>query len=257
MSWSKHRVFLVIFILLFGAELLAFSKGIICLKPLFLSLFLYSFLLALGSYFVGMRFYIPMINHLPNTYNNQKHIALTFDDGPNEKSTKMLLSILDKHQVKANFFLIGKHIEAHADLVKELHSKGHLLANHSYSHSSFFPLSSTKKLLHEIEKTNKLIEAITLKKNTYFRPPFGVTNPLIAKVVKGLNMTTIGWSLRSYDTVKSKTQLIEKLKSNLRDGDIVLMHEIESSLDVVEKFIEYAKGNGYRFVLLSEFFEEK
>ncbi|RUA30979.1 MAG: polysaccharide deacetylase family protein [Bacteroidetes bacterium] len=257
MSWSKHRIFLIVFILLFSVELFAFSQGIICIKPLLLSLFLYSILLALASYFVGMRFYIPMINHLPNTYKGQKYIVLTFDDGPNPNSTKALLELLERHEVKANFFLIGKHIEEHADLAKELHTRGHLLGNHSYSHTGFFPISSTKKLRREIEKTNKLLEAISLKKNTYFRPPFGVTNPLIAKVVKDLNMKTIGWSLRSYDTVKSKTQLIQKLKSNLRDGDIVLMHDIESSLDVVEKFIEYAKENGYQFVLLSEFFEKK
>lgn len=257
MSWSKHRIVLIIFVLLFSAELFAFSQDLICIKPLLLSLFLYSVLLAFASYFVSMRYYIPLINHLPQAQNNQKNIALTFDDGPNAKSTTELLAILEKHQVKAHFFLIGKHIEEHPELAKELHNNGHLLGNHSYSHSSFFPLSSTKKLRYEIEKTNKLIEDITLKKNTYFRPPFGVTNPLIAKAVKELNMTTIGWSLRSYDTIKSKTNLIEKLKSNLRGGDIVLMHEIESSLDVVDKFIEYAKENGYRFVLLSEFFEKK
>jgi peptidoglycan/xylan/chitin deacetylase (PgdA/CDA1 family) len=105
---------------------------------------------------------------------------------------------------------------------------------------------------NEIVTTNSLIEEITHKKNVYFRPPFGVSNPIIAKVVKDLNMTMIGWSLRSYDTVKKGDTLFEKLKKNINDRDIVLLHEIEQNFDVIDKFIEYAKQQGFTFVLLSD-----
>ena len=116
------------------------------------------------------------------------------------------------------------------------------MANHSYSHTNFFPLKNRLKVQDEIKKTNKLIESITQQKNTYFRPPFGVTNPIIAKAVKDLNMIPIGWSLRSYDTVNKEQELIEKLKHNIKARDIVLMHELESSLIAIDKFIEYYKA---------------
>ena len=252
MNWSKHHVFMLVFALVFSVEMYAYSHEEICFKPMILTLIIYSIILALGSYFVGLRFYMPLINRLPKSHNHQNTIALTFDDGPNPAVQSHLLDILDKHQVKANFFLIGSHIEQHLNLAKELHSRGHLLANHSYSHSNLFPLKSGRKVQEEIKKTNKLIESITHQKNTYFRPPFGVTNPIIANAVKGLKMTSVGWSLRSYDTVKKEHELIEKLKNNIKARDIVLMHELESSLHAIDKFIEYAKQEGYRFILLSE-----
>ncbi|MCK5857166.1 MAG: polysaccharide deacetylase family protein [Bacteroidales bacterium] len=218
-----------------------------------MTLFIYTILLALGSYFMGLSFYGSIVNRLPKKYNNQKIIALSFDDGPNTELGMKLMDLLDKHQVKGNFFLIGKNIEQNKKLAIELHNRGHLLANHSYEHKGFFPLYSAKNVRDEIVNTNNLLEDITHKKNTYFRPPFGVTNPIIAKVSKGMGMTMIGWSLRTYDTVKTEDRLLKKLKSNIKNGDIVLMHELESSLRAVDKFIEYAKQKGYRFVLLSEF----
>jgi peptidoglycan/xylan/chitin deacetylase (PgdA/CDA1 family) len=198
-----------------------------------------------------MRYYAPMINRLPKA-DNSKRIALSFDDGPNETALPKLLELLDKHHVKANFFFIGQNLERNMNLAKELHQQGHLIGNHSYSHKSSFPISSWAIVRNEIVTTNSLIKEITHKKNAYFRPPFGVSNPIIAKVVKDLNMTMIGWSLRSYDTVKKGDTLFEKLKKNINDRDIVLLHEIEQNFDVIDKFIEYAKQQGFTFVLLSD-----
>ena len=248
MNWSKHRVILIIFVGIIAGELfLQSTLDIPSIVPISLGL-IYIIILSLGSYFVSLSYYLPIKNSLES--KKSKIIALSFDDGPNMESTDKLLQILDKHDVKASFFCIGRNIEENNNLAERIFNEGHIIGNHSYSHSNRFALSGYKKVRDEISRTNKLIEDITHVKNVYFRPPFGVTNPIIARVVNGLGMTTIGWSLRSYDTISSKEKLISKLKLKTKDNDIILLHDMEQNLVAVDEFINYAKQQGFKFELI-------
>lgn len=183
---------------------------------------IYILLIAIGAYQIQFNFFLKAIHSGANQSNA---IAVTFDDGPSPHTLEVL-DVLKKHNAKATFFCIGKQIEKHPEILKRLYDEGHAVGNHSYSHANTFPILNVKKMTAELEKTGQLIESTTGQKSLLFRPPFGVTNPRIAKAVKELNLLTIGWSIRSYDTVsKNEKNIANRILRKLKPGAIVLFHD--------------------------------
>lgn len=173
---------------------------------------------------------------------DKSKIHLTFDDGPSPETTPKILNVLKKHNQKATFFCIGHKIEKHPEIVKQIIEQGHEVGNHSYSHSNFFDFWGSKKIISEIEQTNKLIKEITEKDCNIFRPPFGITNPHIALSVKNLKMKVIGWSIRSLDTVKTKQKVLQRIK-NAKNGDIILFHDTkEQTVEILDEFLHLYVG---------------
>ena len=243
---SKHKIASFVFEIVIIAELILLYLDIVAIQILVFTGVLFSLVLAFGSYYLRFQYFLPSISKLNNT---GKTICLTFDDGPNKTVTPKLLEILKKHNVKVMFFGIGSNIEENIDIAKSISEQGHILGNHTYSHSNTFALSSYKNVENEIIKTNELIESITQQKTIYFRPPFGVTNPIIAKAVANNNIKVMGWSFRSFDTVISSDKLLKNLKTKVKPNDIILLHDIETSLQAVDEFIYFAKQKGFKFVL--------
>lgn len=177
-------------------------------------------------------------------------VSLSFDDGVDPVQTERVLKVLRTHNVKGLFFIIGYKAEQHPELVRRIVEEGHLIGNHSYSHSWSFPLKSTRSVTEELERTNAIIcNACDLDRIEYFRPPFGVTNPNIAKAVKSLNLISIGWSIRSFDTNMkvSRERIKERVLSKLRDGDVILLHDVLVDSDVLlEQIICGIKERDYR-----------
>lgn len=219
--------------------LLAIVTLIVCIvleinfAYLLLIAFIYIALLALGSINVCSQFYLDV----QCISEDKSKIHLTFDDGPNPETTSRILDILKEHNEKAIFFLIGQRIAEHPELVKRISDEGHTIGNHSFSHSNLFPLFRTKKVQEELEKTNTLIKEITGKECNLFRPPFGVTNPNIAKAVNRLGMRAIGWSVRTLDTVADKDLVLEKMK-RANPGEIILLHDTkEQTVEILEDYL--------------------
>jgi len=154
-------------------------------------------------------------------------IALTFDDGPDIKNTSRLLDLLKEYDAKATFFLIGEKADVNRNIVKQIVANGHQIGNHSYYHKNTFPLLSLKRMKEELYLTQKVLKEITGKENGVFRPPFGVTNPTIAKAVKSLGLNVIGWNIRSFDTKGSlpKEKILSRVLKEMNPGDIILLHE--------------------------------
>lgn len=192
----------------------------------------------------------------PNKWlvSNENEIALTFDDGPHPENTAKILDILAKYNIKATFFLIGENVEKYPDLVRRISNEGHSIGNHSYYQKSNFGFLSAKKVKEALLNTEKTIETIIGKKTKLFRPPYGVTNPNIAKAVRELEYKTIGWSLRSYDTkAKQPEKLLAKLKKKMKKGDIILLHDYSNStVNILEKFLAFAKENNFKFVNIDD-----
>jgi len=202
-----------------------------------------------GSVSIRSDFYLKSMCH---GINGEKEIALTFDDGPHETGTPLILDILKKQNVKATFFIIGNLAERYPDIIRRIDEEGHILGGHSYSHHFFFDLFTAEKIKQELTKTEDIIEKITGKKIHYFRPPYGVTNPVVAKAVKWMNYLTIGWSVKSKDTViKSSTVLLKRLKSETTTGSIMLFHDNRNvTAEVLEPFINHVKSVNFRIVPL-------
>jgi peptidoglycan/xylan/chitin deacetylase (PgdA/CDA1 family) len=208
-------------------------------------------LLTYGSISIRSGFYSKVICSADSL---EKAIALTFDDGPDEHVTPMVLEILKNQHVQAAFFCIGSKVLRNPLLIERMEKEGHIVGGHSYSHHLFFDLFSSKRILEEMVKTEKLVQRVIRKKMKMFRPPYGVTNPTLAKAIRKMNYHIIGWSLKSNDTViKDKQKLFEILQRRLGTADIILFHDTSLHIiPVLDKFINFAKENNYRFVRLDE-----
>ncbi len=198
-----------------------------------------------GAYFIGLNFHLNSVNSL-NT--NEKKVLLTFDDGPHNPNTPKVLEVLKKHNAKAVFFLIGKNIAGNEAIVKQIASEGHLVGNHSFSHHNFIDLWSAKKVRADFIECQKLIHAFQ-PSSKLFRPPYGVTNPNIAKAVKQLGLQSIGWNIRSYDTsIKDIEKIKHRILSQLKPGAIILLHDrLDFMPDLLESLIPAIKDKGYEF----------
>lgn len=176
-------------------------------------------------------------------------VLLTFDDGPDPKYTPQILSILQKHQVKALFFVIGKKAEEHPTIVQQIIAENHLIGNHTQNHPLFFAGLGQEKVEKEIALCDNTLIAQDIHPGTYFRPPVGYTNPRIARAIKKFKKQSIGWSLRSYDTVaKDEQKLLQRLTSKVKSGDIVLLHDnLAITTATLDDFITTAKKNGIKF----------
>ena len=183
-----------------------------------------------------------------------KAIALTFDDGPDPVRTPVVLDILKENHIKATFFLIGANIEKFPELVQRIHDEGHEIGNHTYSHSGFYPFWSSNRISEDIRKTSDLIYKLTGVFPVYFRPPFGVTNPLIRNAVKD-NFQCVGWSIRSYDTLGflRRDSISDRIVRTLNNGDIVLLHDNREGADILLKsVIEGTKSKGIDIVPINK-----
>lgn len=237
---SKHSYNCIIFLFLLGIGIsLSFSwiyYGIVVI--LFLGL------LSWGVFDIRMGYFIPVTYHLRG--RPAKKVVLTFDDGPTE-FTPLFLDLLNKYQAKAVFFCIGKQIEQYPEILKRIKEEGHIIGNHTYTHTSKNCFASTTTFLEEITKTDEILRKFQIE-TTYFRPPYGITNPHIAKAIKKCGKKVIGWDIRSLDTIiKEETRLQSRVLSKLTNGNIILMHDTsERTYHLLEQVLKYLKENNFQ-----------
>lgn len=211
-------------------------------------------LVTAGCIRIQYNFFIPAFNQ--NKSYPGKAVCLTFDDGPDPVNTPVILEILEEFNVKATFFLIGSKVDRSPELVRSIVEKGHLVGNHSYSHQNHFPVFSARKIAEEILHTSARIEMATGKFPLCFRPPFGVTNPNIAKAIRNTGFHTIGWNIRSFDTLKrdvaKTTQRIIRL---CKPGSLILLHDnVPETAGVLREIIVFLKQHEYEVILPDKLF---
>jgi peptidoglycan/xylan/chitin deacetylase (PgdA/CDA1 family) len=204
-------------------------------------------LLILGSIRIRMNFYL---RSFCKGDKKSQAVALSFDDGPDQAITPRLLDILEKEKIRVVFFLIGSKAAENKDLVSRIVREGHLIGNHSYSHHFFFDLFPSRRMRDELKETASEIYLSTGVSMRWFRPPYGVTNPVLAKVVQHLGYTSIGWSLKSKDTViRDKNELLARLKRKVKPGDLILFHDNRPILlTVLPEFIRYLRNQHLNIV---------
>lgn len=198
------------------------------------------------------QFFFPTIIRL-KTPDSRPWLALSFDDGPQEETEKVL-DVLKEKGVKAVFFLIGEKAARRPDLVRRIHDEGHLIGNHSYHHGFFFDLLGPGSMAREIQKTNAVIEEILGLQPRWFRPPYGVTNPSLAKALRRTKMKSVGWSLRSLDTVsRDPSALLRRILHRLHPGAILLLHDTQPLChQILPELIDRSREKGFTFVRLDQ-----
>lgn len=217
----------------------------------YLVLWVHLFILVqfMGAYFIGMNFHLDSLNFLNTT---EKKVVLTFDDGPHHPNTTRVLEVLKKHHVKAVFFVIGKNIEGREAIMQQLIREGHTIGNHSFSHDAKIDLWPAKKITEDLAACQKLIDAYQ-PGNRWFRPPYGVTNPNMAKAIKQNGLQSIGWNIRSYDTsIKDIEKIKQRVLARLKPGAIILLHDrLDYMPELLEKLIPAIREKGYGFAELT------
>ena len=206
---------------------------------------------AFGSARISSNYHVKAFCHNPS--ETEKKIALTFDDGPSI-FTLEVLDLLKKYNAKATFFCIGKNVEKHPEIVKQIIAEGHLVGNHSYNHSKFFDFYNAAAISEEIQKTDQLFEKLTSKKINFFRPPYGVTTPSIRRALKTTGHTVIGWNIRSLDGgTKDQNLIFNRIIKRISPGGIVLLHDTGShSVSVLEQFLQFLQQNKYEVISVEE-----
>ena len=181
-------------------------------------------------------------------------VALTFDDGPGER-TGELLAQLEKYNAHATFFMQGKNILGKEDFVKKMKETGCELGNHSYDHPQLTKLSADK-IANQIGTTNDLIQQAAGSTATVMRPPYGAINDTVRSSV-GLPM--ILWSIDTLDwKTRNAQSSIDTVMNDVQDGDVILMHDIHTeSIDAALVLIPKLEEAGYQLVTVSEMAKAK
>ena len=245
----KHRIAILLLLLVVVLVFLLPLEPSIQIILIASSIFVFSIFLLIGVTTMKWNYFLNSINS-----TGPKKICLTFDDGPHE-NTKTILAVLKKHSIKASFFVIGKNCKAKAEILNQLKEDGHIIGNHSYSHTNNLGWARQQKLEDEINQTNLIVQEITGVKPIFYRPPFGITNPNIARAIKSTNMKSVGWRIRSFGTViKEPKKLIERTKSRINlGGQILLMHDTcEHTATALEEIIQDCHKKGIKFVNLND-----
>lgn len=183
----------------------------------------------------------------------EKKVAITFDASWGADKTDKILDILDKYEIKATFFLVGRWVDEFEDKVKEIHNRGHELGNHSNSHPMMTNLSKVD-MLKEIQITDGKIMKITGERLDLFRCPSGAYNDNVLDVLKESGHFCIQWDVDSIDwkaegAQKEYNRVIQKVKP----GSIVLFHnDAKYTPENLPKIIEKLLDEGYKFVKVSD-----
>ncbi|MDY5058579.1 MAG: polysaccharide deacetylase family protein [Bacilli bacterium] len=185
---------------------------------------------------------------------SKKMIALTFDDGPNYNTSK-IIDVLNKYDIKATFFVLGSRAINNKDILKKMADSGMEIGNHTYNHLLLTKYDENK-IRSEIEDTTEVIYSATKKRPKLLRPSYGSVNNKIKKVA---NMPIIIWDIDTLDwKYHNSKRITSRVVNKVRDGDIILMHDIYSaSLNALSNIIPILQDNGYEFVTIDELFYYK
>ena len=193
---------------------------------------------------------------------DRKVVYLTFDDGPYPPETERVLDVLRERGARATFFLIGSNVSGNEAVLRRMLEEGHALGLHTYSHAGTFPLLSFDKMLADVNEGKRAVESVAGKKISLFRPPFGVTNPTIAKVIRTLGLQTVGWDVRSFDTMFCKSSehsckqsghdwylpVVERIMKQVRPGSVILLHDrLDGASDLLALLLDSLAASGYDF----------
>lgn len=153
-------------------------------------------------------------------------VVLTFDDGPGT-FTSRVLDILAASGVKASFFVCGRHAEEFPEVLRRIAAEGHTIGNHSYSHD-YLHFKSAAEIAAQIDRTQKIVTDSTGRTPWAFRAPYGSRWFPLARLLRERQMRLVHWSVTAYDWNLSAEAIVRTATRNLKNGDIILVHDGEA-----------------------------
>jgi len=191
--------------------------------------------------------------------SNPRHLALTFDDGPNDPHTLKLLEVLARHDVLATFFMIGRYVQQRPQIARAVAEAGHALGNHTFTHPNLIFCSEMQTRI-QLAECNRAIEDVVGQTPKLFRPPFGGRRPSTLRIARELGLAPVMWNVTGWDWDAHSSEAIErKVAKQIHGGDIVLLHDgshRQLGLDrshavaATERLVANYKAEGYEFVTI-------
>ncbi|MCO5316346.1 MAG: polysaccharide deacetylase family protein [Solirubrobacterales bacterium] len=195
-----------------------------------------------------------------------KRLCLTYDDGPNPHDTPILLDLLDRHDAKATFFLIGMWAQREPALIREIVARGHAIGNHTFTHPTM-PAHSSGRIREELRRCREAVVAsgedfAEIEGMALMRPPYGRRRPGTLRTMREEGYVPITWSITGYDWRSRITA--EKITSNCLkagEGDIILLHDGSNeepaadrsrSIEATRNILEHYRPQGYEFVTVPD-----
>lgn len=182
-------------------------------------------------------------------------VALTFDDGPHKKNTKIIMDVLEQYDGRATFFVVGYHVDSFPEVVQDAYTRGFQIGNHTMSHVHLSTLAGEKALVEEIFLNRKLNE-IGVAGKAMLRPPYGDYTDYLQE---NLSVPMIGWNVDSKDWSSGNVDAIyNEVVGKVKDGDIILFHDIyDTTAEAIQRIVPELAAQGFQLVTVEELFEAK
>lgn len=181
-----------------------------------------------------------------------KCVALTFDDGP-VTDTNRLLRVLRRADAPATFFVLGQQVQTYPETLARVARQGHEIGIHTWDHRQLTTLRP-RKIRGELVRTQLLVEQVTGRKPSLFRPPYGASDARVLRIARSLGLAQVLWSVDTLDWKNRAVRpVLAQVRAGVRPGRIILMHDIHrTSVDAVPKVIKLLRRKGYHLVTVSE-----
>lgn len=191
---------------------------------------------------------------------DEKVVALTFDDGPDETFTPQILDLLKKYDIKATFFVVGENVQYNKKLIKREFEEGHEIGNHTYTHINVSK-NGYNKIKKEIGDTQEEIKSVTGVYPKFFRPPYRSISKDMCEIIKQNDMNIVLWSYvdaRDWSN-PGVTSIVKSIEDGIQNGCIILLHDYNrirapksQTVKALEIMIPDLLQKGYKFVTVSE-----
>ena len=203
----------------------------------------------------GQATYAPETIPTPVPKIRSKAVALSFDDGPSTVNTPKVLALLKQYQAHATFFVVGSRVKEGAEVLKQEVAQGCEIGNHTWDHANLAKLSM-EKVNMQYDKTADLVKKMVGYDITLLRPPYGAISE---KMRKKLKHPMVLWNTDTLDWKSKNTKAIMKeIKKNVKDGGIILMHDIHpTTVEALKKVLPWLVKNDYDILTVSELAKRK
>lgn len=185
---------------------------------------------------------------------SEKVIYLTFDDGPTPEVTEYVLEELLNWKAKATFFCLGMNITKNESILLKLKEHGHSIGNHTFSHLSGWE-SKVNTYLADIKKCAVELNKTLSNNSNLFRPPYGrINKSQISEINKKYKIVLWNYLTGDFDSHLSNTKCFERAKKNIKNGDVVVLHDNLKSFETIQyvlpRLLAHFSNLGYRFEAL-------
>jgi peptidoglycan-N-acetylglucosamine deacetylase len=188
-------------------------------------------------------------------------LALSYDDGPNDPYTWRLLEVLERHGVKATFFLIGQYVQQKPEIARAVVTAGHAIGSHTFDHPNLI-FEQVTELRRQLVQTRQAILDATGVETNIFRPPFGGRRPATLRTVRAFGLQTVMWNASGRDwKAQSADEIVVRIERQIRGGDVILLHDgshvrmganRSRSVEATDRILGRYLGEGFEFVTIPE-----